>query len=110
MNFTDIPLFLTGFFDFLDSPQWRAWPFNSGYGGHIIPAAARLLFVIGIFAAILIPLRLLFGPGGPLRDKELEEEAHLETEKERAEIEALFAKGEISETDYKIKMKMLKDY
>ncbi|BDQ32885.1 SHOCT domain-containing protein [Pseudodesulfovibrio portus] len=109
MSLFDIPLYLNGFFDFLDSPQWKAWPFNSGYGEHLFPAVARLLFVSLIIGAILLFLRLLFGPGGPLRDKELEEEARLETEQERAEVDELFAKGEISEMEYKIKMKALED-
>jgi len=109
MRFFDIPLYLNGFFDFLDSPQWRAWPFNSGYGEHIFPALARLAFVTLIIGAILLFLRLLFGPGGPLRDKELEEEARLETERERAEVEERFARGEISEVEYRIKMKALED-
>jgi uncharacterized membrane protein len=58
---------------------------------------------------ILLFLRLLFGPGGPLRDKELEEEARRETEQERAELKEQFEKGEISEAEYKVKMKGLKD-
>ncbi|WP_319585049.1 SHOCT domain-containing protein [uncultured Pseudodesulfovibrio sp.] len=109
MDFSHIPAFLGGFFDFLDSPEWRAWPFNSGYGEHILPAVARLLFVTMIMGVILLFLRLLFGPGGPLRDKELEEEARLETEQERAELQKLFDEGEISEADFKVKMKRLKD-
>jgi uncharacterized membrane protein len=109
MLFSDIPQLLGSFFDFMDSPQWRAWPFNSGYGEHILPAVARLLFVSLIIGAILLFLRLLFGPGGPLRDKELEEEARIQTERERAEVEELFAKGEISEMEYKTRMKSLKD-
>lgn len=109
MLFSDIPQFLGTFLDFLDSPQWRAWPFNSGYGEHILPAVARLLFVSLIIGAVLLFLRLLFGPGGPLRDKELEEEARIETERERAETEELFARGEITEMEYKTRMKRLKD-
>ncbi|WP_207259619.1 SHOCT domain-containing protein [Desulfovibrio sp. Huiquan2017] len=109
MDFSHIPALLGGFFDFLDSPQWRAWPFNSGYGEHILPAVARLLFVSLIMGAILLFLRLLFGPGGPLRDKELDEEARLETEKERAELKERFEKGEISEPEYEVRMKRLKD-
>ena len=76
---------------------------------HFFPAVARLAFVFLIIGVILLFLRLLFGPGGPLRDKELEEEARLETEQERAELEELFAKGEISEAEYKIRMKTLED-
>ena len=109
MHLPDIPFFLTGFLDFLDSPQWRAWPFNSGYGEHIFPAIARLLFVSLIIGGILLFLRLLFGPGGPLRDKELEAEAREETRREREETQALFDKGEISEMEFKMRMKRLKD-
>jgi uncharacterized membrane protein len=109
MDFSHIPAFLGGFFDFLDSPQWRAWPFNSGYGEHILPAVARLLFVTLIMGVILLFLRLLFGPGGPLRDKELEEEARRETEQERADLKERFEKGDISETEYRVGMKRLKD-
>ncbi|BCS87420.1 SHOCT domain-containing protein [Pseudodesulfovibrio sediminis] len=109
MEFLDIYHFSTQMFDFLNSPEWRAWPFNSGYGEKILPAIARLVFVSAIMGVILLFLRLLFGPGGPLRDKEMDEEARIETEQERAEVEELFAKGEISELDYKARMKHLKD-
>jgi len=109
MIFGNAPLFLTNFFDFLDSPEWRAWPFNAGYGEHILPAIARFAFVTLIIGAILLFLRLLFGPGGPLRDKELDEDARLETERERADLDAQFAKGEISEPEYKSKIKRLQD-
>ena len=76
MIFTELPFLLADFFDFLDSPQWRAWPFNSGYGEHILPSVARLVFVALIFGAIMLFLRLLFGPGGPLRDKETRTRGH----------------------------------
>lgn len=109
MELFDISLYLVDFFDFLDSPQWRAWPFNSGFGEHILPAIARFIFISAIMGVILLFLRLLFGPGGPLRDKELEEEARIETERERAEVEELLVKGDITELEYKIKMKALKD-
>ena len=109
MLFFDVPLYFNEFLDFLNSPEWRAWPFNSGYGEHILPALARFVFVSLIIGGILLFLRLLFGPGGPLRDKELDEEARLETEQERAELEERFARGEISEMEYNIKMKALKD-
>nr|WP_321257452.1 SHOCT domain-containing protein [uncultured Pseudodesulfovibrio sp.] len=109
MTFSELPFLLTNFFDFLDSPAWRAWPFNSGYGENLLPAIARLAFITLIMGAILLFLRFLFGPGGPLRDKELEQEAMEETAKERAETEELFAQGEITEMEYKIRMNHLKD-
>jgi len=104
-----IPLILGDFFDFLNSPQWRAWPFNAGYGDHILPAIARMAFVTSIFAAIIIFLRVLYGPKGIFRDKEMDREAEEETRRERAELEEKFANGDISEIEYKIKMKALKD-
>ena len=104
-----LPALLAGFFDFMDDPIWRAWPFNAGYGEHLLPALARMVFVALIIGAILLFLRVLFGPGGKLRDPELDREAEIERQKERAELEEQLAKGEISEMEYKMKMKGLKD-
>lgn len=104
-----IPQILGEFFDFLDSPVWRAWPFNAGYGEHIGPAIARMVFVAMIFGVIILFLRVLFGPKGFLRDEEMDREAEEERRQERAELEAKLASGEISEFEYKLKMKSLKD-
>lgn len=104
-----IPNIVGGFFDFLDSPEWRAWPFNSGFGESIFPAIARMAFVTMIFAVIILFLRVLFGPNGFLRDKEMDREAEEERQRELAELEEKFAKGEIDEFVYKMKLKSLKD-
>lgn len=104
-----IPHIVGGFFDFLDSPEWRAWPFNSGFGESIFPAIARMAFVTLIFAVIILFLRVLFGPNGFLRDKEMDREAEEERQRELAELEEKFAKGEIDELVYKMKLKSLKD-
>ena len=109
MEITDLPAILSGFFDFLDSPQWRAWPFNSGYGEHILPAIARLAFVTLIMGGIALFLRLLFGPKGWFRDEEMDREAAEMIRKEREEAQRQFDNGEISEAEYSIKMKSLKD-
>ncbi len=60
MQPADIPFFLSEFFDFLDNPIWRAWPFNAGYGDHLLPSLARLAFVTLILGAIMLFLRVLF--------------------------------------------------
>lgn len=109
MKLFDLPALLGGFFDFLDSPQWHAWPFNSGYGEHILPAVARLAFVSLIMGAIVLFLRFLFGPNGCLRDEELDREAAEMLAQERKELEKEYEKGEMSEAEYLIKMKRLKD-
>lgn len=108
MTILDIPTLLTGFFDFLSEPQWRAWPFNAGYGEHIIPSIARLAFVSLIMGAIVLFLRVLFGPKGYFRDEEMDREAAEQIEKEKAEIDALLEKGEINEMEHAIKLKRIK--
>ncbi|MBI9079141.1 MAG: SHOCT domain-containing protein [Pseudodesulfovibrio sp.] len=109
MNIHDLPNILSGFFDFMDSPQWRAWPFNAGYGEHILPSIARLVFVTLIMGAILLFLRILFGPNGYFRDEEMDREAKEQLEQERIELEEIYSRGEITEDDYMIRMKRLKD-
>jgi len=109
MTLPELPTLLAGFFDFMDDPKWRAWPFNSGYGEQLLPSLARLLFVALILGAILLFLRILFGPGGRFRDEELDREAREQTERERAELKEQLDKGEISEIEYKMKMKGLED-
>lgn len=98
---------LTGFFDFLERPEWRAWPFNAGYGDHILPAIARLVFVSIIMGGIVLFLRVLFGPNGFLRDKELDREAEEIIRKEIAQLDEQLEKGEINEFDYAIKKKRI---
>ena len=107
MTIYDLPTFLAGFFDFMDSPQWRAWPFNSGYGEHIIPAIARLAFVTIIMGAIILFLRAMFGPNGYFRDEEMDREAEEQTQREKAQLDDLLAKGEINENEHTIRVKRL---
>jgi len=104
-----LPQILGDFFDFMDSPQWRAWPFNTGFGESFAPAIARMVFVSLIFGAIILFLRVLFGPNGYLRDEEMDREAEEMIKKERAEVEEEFANGDITEVEYKMKMRSLKD-
>lgn len=109
MFIDNIPYFLGEFFDFLDSPIWRAWPFNAGYGEHIGPAIARMAFVSMIFGAIILFLRILFGPKGFLREKQWDIDAEKLRKEERDEVERQFANEEIDEFEYKIKMKKIED-
>lgn len=99
--------FTTGFFDFLDSPAWRAWPFNAGYGEHILPAIARMAFVSLIFGVIILFLRVLYGPKGIFRDKEMDREADEMRRQEKEELDAQFERGELTELEYKIKLKRI---
>jgi len=93
----------------MDSPQWRAWPFNSGYGEHLIPSIARFAFVTIIMGAILIFLRILFGPKGYFRDEEMDLEAKEQIKREREQLDKQLAKKEITQIEYTLRMKSLKD-
>jgi len=109
MTILNLPALLSGFFDFLDGPEWRAWPFNAGYGETLLPSVARLLFVMMIFGLIVLFLRVMFGPNGYFRDEEMDREAEEQRVKERAVLDNLLAKNEITENEHKIRMKGIED-
>lgn len=98
----------TGLQEFFSQPEWRLWPFGPGYGDTLLPALARLLFAAAILGVILLFLRLLFGPKGIWRDKELEAEAEQERLEEIEELNNKLKNKEISELEYKTRMKGLK--
>ena len=100
-------MFTANFFDFLDSPAWRAWPFNAGYGEQFGPVVARMLFIMLIFGVIIAFLRILFGPKGYFRDEEMDREAEEMRQQEREELEEQFKNGEINEFEYQIKLKRI---
>jgi len=67
---------------------WRGWPFSGwGYEGGFLVAGARVLFVALLLGGIAVLLRLLFGPGGPLREKGWEAMQEAEARR-KAEAEA----------------------
>lgn len=69
---------------------WGGWPFSGyGYEGGFWPVVARMAFVLCIFGGIVLTLRLLFGPKGPLRGKGWEtiQEAKARREKELKDAE-----------------------
>lgn len=105
----DIMTFSAEFFDFLDSPIWRAWPFNAGYGEHLLPAIARMVFVSCIFGGIVYFLRFLYGPKGIWRDEEMDREAEEMRQEEIAELDALYKQGEMDEYEYQIKRRRIEN-
>jgi len=87
--------------------KWDGWPFNSGYGGDWQTSLATFAFSGLILAAICVFLRLLYGPKGIWRDKEMEREAEEATRRELAELEASFRAGNITELQYTLKKKAI---
>lgn len=93
--------------DFFSQPEWRLWPFGPGFGDTLLPSLARLLFVAALLGAIMLFLRLLFGPNGIWRDKELDAEAEEELRQEREQLKKLFENGEMDEQEYNYRLKKL---
>ncbi|MDQ7835860.1 MAG: SHOCT domain-containing protein [Humidesulfovibrio sp.] len=81
--------------------KWDGWPFNSGYGGDWQTTLATYAFSALILGAICVFLRLLFGPKGIWRDKELEREAEEAKRKELSQLEASLRSGRITQIEYK---------
>ncbi|MGE4292809.1 MAG: SHOCT domain-containing protein [Desulfovibrio sp.] len=80
---------------------WEFWPFSSGYGEKWLPMIARMGFMLVIFGIIALFLRLLFGPKGFLRDKEMDREAEELRRQELDELEEEYRNGEWTETQYR---------
>ena len=82
--------------------NWTSWPFG-GFGETFLPAAARMLFVVLVFAGIALLLRKLFGPGGPMRPTEFGTGHIAPRQQAKARIKELrrrCKRGEISMEEY----------
>ena len=87
--------------------KWSGWPFNSGFGGDWQTSLATFAFSGLILGAICVFLRLLYGPRGIWRDKEMDREAEEATRKAHADLDAQLRSGRISEAQYKLKKRAL---
>ncbi|MCF8104130.1 MAG: SHOCT domain-containing protein [Desulfohalobiaceae bacterium] len=83
--------------------QWTGFPFGPGLAGSWLLAICKFLFIGLVLALIMWILRRVFGPGGFLRDRELDREAAEERQNRREArmvLEQRLARGEISPEDY----------
>ncbi len=94
-------------FDILHAAQaageWAGFPFGPGFTGSWLLAVCKFLFIGLVLALIIGILRRVFGPGGFLRDKELDREAAEERrnrQEARQILDQRLARGEISPEEY----------
>ncbi|MCK9241596.1 hypothetical protein [Desulfocurvus sp.] len=90
---------------------WEGWPFGgSGPGGVVLASAARIVFILAVFALLAWALRRLFGPGGPLRPREFGT-GHIGERRRRAaarrELHASWRAGRMTDEDYAAARKAL---
>lgn len=88
--------------------KWDIWPFNAGYGGDWQTSLATYAFSALILGGICLFLRLLYGPKGIWRDKEMDQEAEAIIRRELRELEAQYASGRISQSLYEAKKRSLR--
>ncbi|MFO7817325.1 MAG: SHOCT domain-containing protein [Thermodesulfobacteriota bacterium] len=91
--------------------DWSSWPFGPGFTAGWLMSITKFVFIGLVLGLIMLVLRLLFGPKGPFRDKELEREAEEEKRKVQEAVDILnkrLAKGEISEEEFMRKKRMLR--
>ena len=87
--------------------KWDIWPFNAGYGGDWQTSLATYAFSALILGVICVFLRLLYGPKGIWRDKEMDREAEAMTRRELQELAAQYSRGQISKRLYEAKKRSL---
>ncbi len=90
--------------------DWSMWPFGPGFTGSWLLTVTKFVFIGVILALIMLGLRLLFGPKGPLRDKDLDREAEEERKQVQESLEILrkrLARGEITEEEFERKERLL---
>jgi putative membrane protein len=87
--------------------KWDGWPFNSGFGGDWQTTLATYAFSALILAAICVFLRLLYGPKGIWRDKDMEREAEETKSRQLAQLESNFRSGRITKLEYTMKKRAI---
>ncbi len=87
--------------------KWDGWPFNSGYGGDWQTTLATYAFSALILAAICLFLRVLYGPNGIWRDKDMEREAEETKRRELAHLEESLRTGRITKLEYTMKKRSI---
>lgn len=87
--------------------KWAMWPFNSGVTGDWETSLATYAFSFVILAAICLFLRLLYGPKGIWRDKEMDREAAELRRSEHAQLDAEFRSGRINKQLYELKKRSI---
>ncbi|MDO9631593.1 MAG: SHOCT domain-containing protein [Humidesulfovibrio sp.] len=87
--------------------KWDGWPFNSGFGGDWQTTLATYAFSALILGGICIFLRLLYGPKGIWRDKEMEREAEEKKSRELSQLEAKYHSGKITKLEYTMKKRAI---
>lgn len=92
--------------EFFQGSGWETWPFGSDWE-NLWASAARLLFVAVILGALAWLLRVLYGPKGRFRDRELDEEARQAKDRALEDLEARRERGDVGDAEYKYRRRSI---
>ncbi len=91
---------------------WSKWPFGPTITGSWLATLTKFVFIGLVLAFIIWLLRLAFGPGGFLRDKDLDRESEEARKSKEESLDILrkrLASGEISSEDYQERKRAIED-
>lgn len=89
------------------TPALFFWPFGPSITGGWLLTLSKFVFIGLILALLVYLLRHLFGPGGSLRDSDLDSGG--EKEESLDILRKRLAKGEITEQEFKQKKRLIQD-
>jgi uncharacterized membrane protein len=86
---------------------WEVWPFSSGGEEPILFVLTKGLFIIAIFAVVILFVRWAFGPGGALAEPWMREEWAQRRQRQLDQLEQDLAEGKITRQRYERKKRKL---
>ncbi|EGJ48383.1 hypothetical protein [Desulfocurvibacter africanus] len=99
----DLPAFMAQSVRSGPQADWRTWPFGYGWSDSWLFVGAKLLFILLLFALLAYAIRRLFGPGGPLREKWMDEDWEHQRQERLRELDERLANGELDRATYERK-------
>lgn len=85
--------------------DWSTWPFGHGWTDSWLFVGTKIVFVTLLFLFIIFIVRMLFGPGGLLREEWMDEEWERGREERLRELDERLAKGLLTRKQYERKRK-----
>jgi uncharacterized membrane protein len=88
--------------------EWAHWPFGPSFVGSWLNMLTKFVFIGLVLAAMMYLLRYLFGPGGPMRDEDLDTPSDEQVlEQALAVLRKRMTEGRIESEDFERARKLM---